>query len=86
MLLPHTRGLMELMGADERPDDDMSAVPLDPERQSLDDPKGFELRMKKKRRAALLMQMLRNQGYDDLAKMAAVRETRGIGGDDDNGY
>lgn len=73
---------MDLLGADERPDDSMDSIPLEPERSNREDPHGFELTMKKKRRAMLLMHMLRNQGYDDLAKMAAVRETRGIGGDD----
>jgi hypothetical protein len=86
MLMPHTRGLLELLGRDELPEESMDAVPLEPERQSLDDPRGFELRMKKKRRAALLTAMLREQGYGDLAKMAALRETRGIGRDDSDGY
>jgi hypothetical protein len=76
---------MELLGAEQRPGEDLDAVPLDPERQSLDDPMGFELRMKKKRRAALLQQMLRNQGYDDLADMSAIRETRGIRRDENHG-
>ena len=81
MLSPN-QSLMDLLSQDERPDDSMDTFPLEPERGSM----GFELKMKKKRRAALLSAMLREQGYGDLAKIAAIRETRGINRGDEDGY
>ncbi len=66
--------LMDLIGPGDRPEelnlgDDEPMPHLDP-----DNPKSFQLVMRRKRQAALLQAMLRSQGYDDLARMASVRQ------------
>lgn len=66
--------LLDLLGPDAQPPEAPLLGDEAPMRPNHDDPKGFELTMKRKRRAALLMAMLRGQGYDDLARMASVRE------------
>lgn len=89
MRLPHAPNLslMALMRAGDRAEDPAETFPLEVERESLGDPGGFDMKMKKKRHAALMMHMLRSQGYDKLADMSSIRETRGdTERDEGNGY
>jgi hypothetical protein len=41
------------------------------------DPVHFQLELKKKRRAAMMRQMLEDSGYGDLAKMVKIKEVSG---------
>jgi hypothetical protein len=78
MLHPGTKGLLNMLGADGDVDesnvdalrDSEEAFRPDPQH----DPKGFALYLKRKRRAALLGAMMRQEGYDDLARMTTIRE------------
>jgi hypothetical protein len=67
--------LLDLLSPNERPPEEALREDLSPERGA--DPGGFELVMRRKRRAALLKAMLESQGYDDLARMAGIRERGG---------
>lgn len=65
---------MDLLSHGDRPEE--ASLPDEPDARG-EDPNGFALVMRRRRRAALLQAMLKSQGYDDLARMAGVREHGG---------
>lgn len=65
---------MDLLSGSDAPDE-ASILDAEEPMPHLDpDQKQFALQMRKKRQAALLNAMLRAQGYDDLARMATIRQ------------
>lgn len=67
-------GLVDLLSSSDAPDE-AAILPEDEPAPHVDPgSKQFQLVLRRKRQNALLMAMLRAQGYDDLAQMAAVRQ------------
>ncbi len=70
--------LFDLMSQGDKPEEAGTMLPDEPSPHTdHDDPQGFALVMRRRRKAALLQAMLKAQGYEDLARMAGIREQGG---------
>ena len=77
MLGPRPLSLREL-AEEERGSPEGSVLPFEEDPMPGGaDPVHFELELKKKRRAAMMRQMLESSGYGDLAKMVKIKEVEG---------